>query len=750
MNGNWFHLFRVAQYTALEYTSGKMAVIAVPGSGKTFLLAHLTARLISKLSAREISAGKEVLVVTYSNSAVMRLKADISKRLALPHHEAIPGCRIRTLHGLAHDILIESRLQSSDDGMIIIDDTSSRRILYRCATENLIAQPSILDDYIAPLVRANKSKTIEAQRHIRTTLIPLLCERFITHCKSRLLRLPEDLLPDPIPAPILAFCQKVYLDYQAELQRRELVDYDDLVLSAVLALQQQDELRKRLHKRWVHILEDEAQDSSAAQEQMLSLLSANKNWVRVGDPNQSINATFSSADPQHLRQYAASTDVTRVELTESGRSGHPIIDLANALVRWASQLPSSTQLRDAFEPTFIQTTSIGDPQTPPATLETSVHIHFQHGKDVSPQIEITALVHSLQRWIPNNREKTVAVLVPENRLGYRVVDYLRTSGIAHDELLRSAVEFRETAGDLLKVLKYLDSPLDSRLLAGLYEMIGLSQPLVEHSMQQQFQIVVRELRKLRYLEDFLYPPVTDDNLPSAFINHVAPIQESLRGFRAKVCRWLESTHLPIDQQIVAIGRDLYDDDLHMDVVYQIASALRMYQHALPQRASSEGILQELAAMSRNERRFMRQQTAESWFEPRPGVVTVATLHAAKGQEWDRVYILGINNRAFPGAVSSQFVAERWYVRDRLNLEAELIELLESSVNQVEYVEGRATESARIAFAKERLRLLYVGITRARRDLILMWNTGLDIHGAPAEPADALIALHNYLAGTLVI
>lgn len=751
MNHKLSPLFRSSQYQALEYKSGKMAVLAVPGSGKTYILSHLAAKLIRKLSANEIKAGKEILVVTFSNSAVQRLKNQLAKILGIPQDDRIPGCRIRTLHGLAHDILIESRsMANRDDDFIIVDEIAARRILHRCVADNLVAGSSILDDYISPLVRANRPKLAEAQRHLRSTAIPQLCERFIRHCKGHVLRTPEDFAPDEASEPILGFFLEVYMDYQSEMRKRDLVDYDDLVLLAVQALRQQNALIKRLQKQWNFILEDEAQDSSAAQEQMLALLSANKNWVRVGDPNQSINATFSSADPQYLRRFAAEQGVTHVELAEAGRSGHPIIDLANALVRWVSLANPLPQLRDAFDQRFIRTVSIGDPQTPPTTLETSVHIHFQRGKDISPQAELTALLHSLQRWLVNNQDKTVAILVPENRLGYRVIDRLQTSGIVYDELLRSGTEFRETADDLLSVLKYLDAPFDARLLAALYESIALPR-IAAVLPSDEVRAAVRDLRKLQYLETYLYPFSDPEDLPTVFATRAEAVQQSLRDFRRLVCRWLEKTHLPVDQQIVAIGRDLYSDDARMDVVYQIASALQIYIRIQPQDAPADGILRELAAMSRNERYYMRQPLTEGVYDPRPGIVTVATIHGAKGQEWDRVYILGINSHAFPSlSANASFVAERWYIRNHLNLEAEILARLDAAISRNAYVEGSASQSARAAFVKERLRLLYVGITRAKQDLILMWNTGLDVHRPPAEPAEALIALHDYLAGRLII
>jgi DNA helicase-2/ATP-dependent DNA helicase PcrA len=60
-----------------------------------------------------------------------------------------------------------------------------------------------------------------------------------------------------------------------------------------------------------------------------------------------------------------------------------------------------------------------------------------------------------------------------------------------------------------------------------------------------------------------------------------------------------------------------------------------------------------------------------------------------------------------------------------------------------YLLGVATEKARRDYAEERLRLLYVGITRARRELVLTWNTG-SRDDQPKQPAAPFIALHTFL------
>jgi DNA helicase-2/ATP-dependent DNA helicase PcrA len=87
--------------------------------------------------------------------------------------------------------------------------------------------------------------------------------------------------------------------------------------------------------------------------------------------------------------------------------------------------------------------------------------------------------------------------------------------------------------------------------------------------------------------------------------------------------------------------------------------------------------------------------------------------------------------------------EKWYIRDSLNLEAEAlaqIKLLTSTGSSDWYEEGTATRSARLDYIRERLRLLYVGITRAKKELVITWNTG---RRGDLSPAASLVALQGY-------
>jgi len=94
---------RPGQRQALAYCGGKMGISAVPGSGKTHTLAALAAQLV----ADAVADGQEVLIVTLVNSAVDNFKLRINQMIAKRRLLTNYGYRVRTLHGLAHDIGIQ-------------------------------------------------------------------------------------------------------------------------------------------------------------------------------------------------------------------------------------------------------------------------------------------------------------------------------------------------------------------------------------------------------------------------------------------------------------------------------------------------------------------------------------------------------------------------------------------------------------------------------------------------------------------
>ncbi|HLA98902.1 MAG TPA: ATP-dependent helicase [Anaerolineales bacterium] len=740
---------RPKQHEVLAYAGGRMGVSAVPGSGKTWTLSRLAAEIIA---SGVLADDQEVLVVTLVNSAVdnfyQRVSGFVRQLGLLPHL----GYRVRTLHGLAHDIVRERPdLAGLADNFQIVDEREADNIRDQAARVWLSSHPDGLDGYLDRDL--DESRRDRVVRENLPGLVSEVASSFIRYAKDlRLtperLRLRLDRLPLPLPLAEMGW--EIFNEYQRALLYRGAVDFDDLIRLALEVLQQDETLLVRLRHRWPYILEDEAQDSSRLQEEILGMLAGRDgNWVRVGDPNQAIFETFTTADPRYLREFIASPSVLKRELPNSGRSTLSIIELANRLVAWAQAEHPVPEVRDALQaPPLIEPSPPGDPQPNPPDDPTQVQLVLSK---LSPAEEILAVADSLERWLPDHREYTVAVLAPRNERGIEMVEELRRRGIdVVDSLLRSTSATRQTAGALGNLLRYLSDPGSPTKLATVYR-VWQREASSDPSEQQRRKRSAELLRKSGRVEDFLWPRPGQDWLQELESAGEEPfLLEELGRFRELVRRWQEAVLLPVDQVLLGLAQDLFDQPGELALAHKLAVLVRRAGEAHPEWRLPE-LTGELAVIARNERRFLGFSEEDTGFNPDAykGRVVVATMHKAKGLEWDRVYLMSVNNYDFPSGLSNdQYIAEKWYLRDHLNLEAEALAQLDALLGSGEYdwyAEGEASARARLDYVRERLRLLYVGITRAKRELVITWNTG---RFGDMQPAVPFVALHAHLQDDL--
>jgi DNA helicase-2/ATP-dependent DNA helicase PcrA len=258
--------------------------------------------------------------------------------------------------------------------------------------------------------------------------------------------------------------------------------------------------------------------------------------------------------------------------------------------------------------------------------------------------------------------------------------------------------------------------------------------------------LAKRIRACPVVEAYLWPRADHDWLASLTPEPSGRGMKLLSDFRHYARRWHRAAILPIDQLVLTLANDLFMEATELALAHKLALLLRTIATAHPTYRLPE-LVEELGVIARNERRFLGFSNADTGFEPPKGMVTVATMHKAKGLEWDRVYLMSVNNYSFPsGQAHDSYIAERWFIRDSLNLEAEALAQLAAVLNQPTgrglEPEGEATQRARLAYVGERLRLLYVGITRAKRDLIITWNTGRS-RAEKLRPAVPFQALHDY-------
>ena len=733
---------RPNQEKILEYRSGKMGISAVPGSGKTHTLSYLAAQLIAD---GKVADDQEILVVTLVNSAVDNFSSRIAKFVQEAGLFENVGYRVRTLHGLGHDIILERPDLAGLSGQFsIIDEIESYRMVEQLSVAYTRIHPEVVDYLLRPDVEFT---SINHSHSGWSEMIASLNQNFISQAKDML------LAPDEIQNlsqrlgytdVLLEIALEVYYQYERGLRYRNALDFADLIRLAYQVLQSEPEYLKRLQYRWPYILEDEAQDSSNIQEKLLRLLVGESgNWVRVGDPNQAIYETFTTADPKYLRDFLKEDGVLPMSLPHSGRSNQSIMDLANSLIEWTMNSHPVPELRAALDLPLIAPAPPGDPQPNPSDHPHSVYI--RDAKTDSQQ-EKRVVIDNVKKWLQSNQDKTVAVLCPIGKYGEEVATELQKADIPIVEMLKSSHVTRSIAEILRTVLLSLSAPSDAKqfskaLLPILNHVDADPERIAEHAR------LAGLIQKCKRIEDFFYPPtghawsecLEDYNEADQYFSLLDEI-------RQKFIRWHGASTLPIDQLILTISRDLFTSPAEIALVHKFALLLEFSSRLHPE-YDLTNLAGTLSEISSNHKKFSGFSDEELRFNPdsHKGKVFVSTYHKAKGMEWDRVYLMSVNNYDFPSAQSfDSYISERWFIRENFNPEAELLskltELSKSNASLPLLPPGAATGQARLKYASERLRLFFVGITRARESLVITWNTGRNKDRQMSLPLEALNAI----------
>jgi len=283
------------QRGAVREVLSPLLVLAGAGSGKTRVITEKIAYLIGQCGV----PAKNIVAVTFTNKAAREMRERVSRLLS---KDTGKGLVVSTFHTLGMRLLRrEAKGLGYKNSFSIFDSQDSLHLI----DELLRKGPSAF----APDALRNQ----------------------ISHWKNELV-LPLQAVKQAATEFETA-AALLYAEYQRNLKAYNALDFDDLILQPVLALQDSEKVREHWQNRVRHLLVDEYQDTNSAQYRLVQLLVGNTTpFTAVGDDDQSIYA-WRGANPENLQRLKDDFPrLTVIKLEQNYRSAGCILKCANQLI----------------------------------------------------------------------------------------------------------------------------------------------------------------------------------------------------------------------------------------------------------------------------------------------------------------------------------------------------------------------------------------------------------------------------------
>lgn len=285
------------QLKAITHHSGPALVLAGPGSGKTFtIVQHIQYLIHDKKIPPE-----EILVVTFSKAAAIEMQMRYLE--SADSNPSTNSVRFGTFHSLGYQIL-RSTGQFRNFSLI------TEKQKYHCLE----------------VILKNEGLSSLCTHNQETILLNALAARKAGGREKTSLELLD------VNSAELDV-EKLFSLYESDLEERNLLDYDDLILKCNELFRKSPTVLERYQQLFTHILVDEFQDINASQYELITILALpQKELFVVGDDDQSIYG-FRGSRPEFMREFLQQyTDVKRYELTSNYRSGERIVALGGRII----------------------------------------------------------------------------------------------------------------------------------------------------------------------------------------------------------------------------------------------------------------------------------------------------------------------------------------------------------------------------------------------------------------------------------
>ena len=608
------------QKEAMLCTEGPLLIIAGAGSGKTRVLTHRIAWLIES----GITDPWHILAITFTNKAAGEMRQRVDSLVK----EGADQVWVATFHSTCVRILRRFIARIGYENGFTIYDTDDQKTLMKQVFKDLRIDP-----------RSFRERNVLAA---------------ISSAKNELIG------PDAFAKEAVGYAEEkqaeCYREYQKRLHKNNALDFDDLIMMTVKLLKACPDVLDYYRNRFRYILVDEYQDTNTAQFRLVELLAGgHRNLCVVGDDDQSIYK-FRGANIENILNFVEAFPGAKVvKLEQNYRSNGNILEAANSVIR------NNRGRRDKKL------------WTEQETGEKIRVMRFETAQD-----EADAVSSEILKASGGSRYSSFAVLYRTNAQSRLLEEKFVTKGIPYQ--LVGGVNFYQRR-EIKDVLAYLRTIANGSDDIAVRRILNVPKRGIGNTTADKIADFAAA-NGISFWQGLLDAPGA--GIAGRADAKIRKFTDMIEEFRRK------SADMPLDKLIAMVAADSgYIESLKEEGEIEAESRIENIDELISKAASYEAEGQDLSDRTEEGlpadlpllNRFLEEVSLVADIDSLgedSEKVTLMTLHAAKGLEFDEVYMTGMEDGLFPGNRS---------IDDPKELE-------------------------------EERRLCYVGITRAKRRLTM--------------------------------
>ncbi len=601
------------QLEAVTHTNGPMLIVAGAGTGKSTVLINRLAYLIQEKGVNP----EQILLTTFTEKGAGELEERADKLLPYGY----VNLWISTFHGLGERILRDHALE--------IGLSPSFKLLNQ--TEQWMFIRKNLDkfkfDYYKPL--GDPAKFIhEIISHFSRLKDEVITSQDYLKLAEELKINSDKILSSEDKADKLEV-QKInelangYHIYNKLLIENNFLDFGDLIRYSIKLFEDRPNILEKYREQFQYIMVDEFQDTNTSQYKLIKMLAAPKNnLVAVGDDDQSIYR-FRGASLSNIMQFKDDYPKAKeVVLTDNYRSGQNILDHAYSFI--SHNNPNRLEIKLKLNKKII------------SKIKTKGVAEFY---DFGTEFEETKTVADMIKDLhsKNVNWAQIAILVRANDTADKFVKELTRQNIPNHFVSLKGLYYKPVILDILAYLKLLD---DYHEPAALYRTLNLKEFRLEHKDLLLLNKWAR--KKLWSLFEALehYEIITELSTPAK-----KNIQHLLSMIKKHSALAKESKTTKV---YLAIVRDLIIKHLDQDNDQESFSYLNQFYSKIKNFEASDdhGTLKDFMALIALEMEAGETGGLKFNFDD-ADTVKIMTVHAAKGLEFEHVFVVNLVDRKFP-------------------------------------------------------------------------------------------------------